>query len=325
MSRIAKESCWNISWISIVIFIMAIFALSPIPASAQSLEETLAVLYGNPPQTLKRVDDRTVENRFGVQFSAVDPKNCVVQVKSELGINEFYFDNVIVDEIRKYWEDFGSGPALNYTFIGNPGDRVTCQGGGNICNDRAEFSAVGEETVKNLKDAVARLYPRLCRGTHRINPHAKKEAEAREEKLEKGHRERAEANKRAVESPEGKRAFEELETSVAIEQDANAKLLRDAFAAYILLRRCHEARQGYLAIYVSDAELQRARKAVKRIEEKFRSQIKSGLNIDRIWTASNRYADRWPVSAHSCQSVYGSLMQQYGRVAPEERRMKKDF
>ncbi len=302
-------------------FAIVSFALLATAAWAQSLEETLAVLYGNPPRTLKRLNDSTIENGSGVKFIAVDRSNCVVQEKGGLGVSEFHFNNVIVDEIRKYWTDFGSGPALNYALLGNPRDRVACRGGAEICDDRTEFSAVGDERVKNLQDAMARLYPGLCHGTRRLDPEAKKQVEEREERREKGQREMADANKRAVESPEGKRAFAALE----IEQDTNAKLLRDAYAAYVLLRRCDEARQGYLGIYVSRAELGRARKAVKRIEQNLKPKIKLGLNIDEIWDVSNHHADQWPIARHSCQYAYESLMQQDRTVAPEEHRMRKDF
>jgi hypothetical protein len=137
----------------------------------QSLEETLAALLGNGPDTLRRRDANTVVNKFGVAFRSSDAANCVAEIKGELATETYYFDRVIVPEIRKYWIDHaGIGKALNYTLPGNDGDEVFCttptQGGKRKCwSDIHRFEAGGQERIKLIEDAMGRLYPGLCKGS----------------------------------------------------------------------------------------------------------------------------------------------------------------
>src|SRR3954470_19743043 len=57
------------------------------------------------------------------------------------------------------------------------------------------------------------------------------------------------------------------ETEQRAEAQKPPNMLRTAYARYILVKRCHETRQGYAAVYISDIELARARNAIRRLEE----------------------------------------------------------
>jgi hypothetical protein len=177
------------------------------PASVfpQSLEETLAALLGNGPDTLRRRDANTVVNNFGVEFRSLDAANCVAEIKVGLATETYYFDRIIVPEIRKYWIDHaGAGRALNYTLLGNDEDEVFCttptQGGKRKCwSSIHRFEAGGQERIKLIEDAMGMLYPGSCKGTTRRNPQERHQAEEREHQYEQEAEELATLNKRKIE------------------------------------------------------------------------------------------------------------------------------
>jgi hypothetical protein len=91
--------------------LLALLVLAMVPATAQTLEETWAMLNQNNPATLKR-SYLALENEYGAEFRVLDPRFCIVQRSTKKDpsnpMNEFianrqvyYFNRVIVAAIRK--------------------------------------------------------------------------------------------------------------------------------------------------------------------------------------------------------------------------------
>jgi hypothetical protein len=102
-------------------------------------------------------------------------------------------------------------------------------------------------------------------------------------------------------------------------------VLKRAYGDYKFLKHCYDAREGYLAINISRQELDRARQAVKRIEEKLKPQLGSDVDINKLWGESNDMGQPNIIDRGFCQFRYSSLMQVYNQLAPEDRRIEKDF
>src|SRR4051812_26801 len=66
--------------------------------------------------------------------------------------------------------------------------------------------------------------------------------------------------------------------------------LGESYLNYIRIKKCVEDRKGYLAIYISDAELGRARRAVKRIEDKLFPLVGSDRS-GTPWTTEKMWAE----------------------------------
>jgi hypothetical protein len=109
-----------------------------------------------------------------------------------------------------------------------------------------------------------------------------------------------------------------------------------AYANYIGVRRCYEARQGFLAVNISDPEMDEARDAVKQIEQAFVSSIPEGTTTDQLWQYANKRADSDPIIqmmpraqgtefAPQCRIWLQSLRHQLARINPDSAVTKKDF
>jgi hypothetical protein len=103
--------------------------------------------------------------------------------------------------------------------------------------------------------------------------------------------------------------------------------LRAAYAHYIFIKRCYDARQGYAMIYISDPELVRATRAISRIEEKLKPELPQGLKTDDLWSEANTSGGRsnYPLYREICQTELDSLDQKYKELFPEDSTIKKDF
>ena len=68
--------------------------------------------------------------------------------------------------------------------------------------------------------------------------------------------------------------------------------LDQEYSEYIVVKRCHEAREGYAAIHIFDPEMARAKNAIQRLE----SVIKlSEMDLDALWSKANEIANgRFP-------------------------------
>lgn len=63
--------------------------------------------------------------------------------------------------------------------------------------------------------------------------------------------------------------------------------LFDVYRSWMYVYLCNQARAGYLAVFVNDIELERARKAVKAIEVKFKTDDPE-LDINQVWNDAGR-------------------------------------
>ena len=64
--------------------------------------------------------------------------------------------------------------------------------------------------------------------------------------------------------------------------------LKAAYVDYIIVKRCYDAREGYAAVYINDAELSKAKTDVSSLEEKLKGP---NIDLDALWTQANSLAD----------------------------------
>jgi C-terminal processing protease CtpA/Prc len=102
-------------------------------------------------------------------------------------------------------------------------------------------------------------------------------------------------------------------------------LLRASYSRYIFIKQCWESRSGYLAVFISDPEMERAKKAVSRIEDKLKPQLPSAVTTDELWSEANNGTNRLPVTQEFCQHELDDLETAYRNLAPEDRGVRKDF
>jgi len=101
-------------------------------------------------------------------------------------------------------------------------------------------------------------------------------------------------------------------------------LLGLGYVRYIFLKKCHQARDGYLLIYVSDAEIERARLEVRRIEEAIKEKHPDIPTSD-LWAKANRRSQDFEVSMELCHSTVSDLDMLTGQVVPGGLGVDKDF
>jgi hypothetical protein len=121
------------------------------------------------------------------------------------------------------------------------------------------------------------------------------------------------------------------------EEVVRAKLpinvLATAYAAYIDVKRCYEAREGYLARYITDIEMEQARNAVQQIEEALKPKLDQNAKADDVWSRVEQTEGRkfslgrdYQAGARMiCQDQLGLLLQTLHEQVPESGKVKKDF
>jgi hypothetical protein len=118
----------------------------------------------------------------------------------------------------------------------------------------------------------------------------------------------------------------------------NPRQLEKAYVYYIIVKKCFDAREGYLAAYISEPEMHRAKQETSDIEKK----LGSGSDTKHLWESANitvmsltaiiiglpsgnmsatsqNSMDRW------CQGQLMSLDSLYHQLAPESNFTHKDF
>lgn len=63
---------------------------------------------------------------------------------------------------------------------------------------------------------------------------------------------------------------------------APRNVLGRAYASYMFIKRCYDAREGYAAVYISQPEMEQARGAVRQIEEFIKPKLESGTTADQL-------------------------------------------
>jgi hypothetical protein len=104
----------------------------------------------------------------------------------------------------------------------------------------------------------------------------------------------------------------------------NAEALLAAYKRYAVVKYCNQTRQGYVAVYVNDIELDRARTAVKAIEDKVVAADKD-LNTDTLWKRALSELNGVDISRDQCQLSLHELNRQYNGIRPPDSILPKDF
>jgi len=122
---------------------------------------------------------------------------------------------------------------------------------------------------------------------------------------EKRQRIQDEENARAVAATEARKPLNRLLTG---------------YRRYAYIKYCNEVRQGYVVVYINEVELDRARVAVKAIEDDALREDRS-LDTNAIWNMAlkelgGKYVDRVP-----CQMELNALLEQN----PRPGTLEKDF
>ena len=157
--------------------------------------------------------------------------------------------------------------------------------------------------------------------------------------------ERAIARKAELES--GKRIAAKRAKQEQQEKDNEpVHILTRTYYDYILVRKCFDARNGYVSVNISTAEMERAKKAAKGIED---SILKRNPSVDKnaVWKIANSDSENWKTDTDKielmllqqydsrlqvdlsdrtrCQNTLGALEKRFERLVPEENAVKKDF
>ena len=82
--------------------------------------------------------------------------------------------------------------------------------------------------------------------------------------------------------------------------------LRTAYWRYLYVRACHNAREGYAVVWINDVELEKARAAVKRVEQKLTKddpRIDTGSQFDDV-------SKKLPATIYEmdCHPVFNALL-----------------
>ena len=111
-------------------------------------------------------------------------------------------------------------------------------------------------------------------------------------------------------------------------------VLGNAYWNYLMVKSCYEARIGYLAIYISDREMEQARDAVRTIEQALKPKLDPGV-FDRLWgrvearVREQNIPDkllRYHRYTHDeCLGELKLLLETSRRYAPNSGRVEKDF
>jgi hypothetical protein len=150
-----------------------------------------------------------------------------------------------------------------------------------------------------------------------------RDARLRCDELKRAEAERFEAAKREYEAQrrieeakrkeymERLRKFEdERRAAAAAEAEEMRKpinRLRRAYSQYIYVRSCYRVRQGYLAVWINDVEMERARGAVTRIENEVLTEEPT-INTAAMW---KEFSDRKPATVYEaeCKPTYHALLE----------------
>lgn len=119
--------------------------------------------------------------------------------------------------------------------------------------------------------------------------------------------------------------------------------LTRAYELYAMVKHCHEVRSGYLMVYVSDSELERARQAARDIERYLKQWLDPKQDTDALWSiatesveprlsawlkkeeATRTYGMVRNYLPNPCKKDFQILLDLHRTYFPEARRIEKDF
>ncbi len=113
-------------------------------------------------------------------------------------------------------------------------------------------------------------------------------------------------------------------------------VLTETYYEYIFIKRCHDARKGYLVILVSDRELDESRAAARGIEQKILDAYPA-IKKDEVWRLANGAPHAWQTKSDPsyfgntsqpnemlCKLAFSTLMDRYRDMIPAPN-VRKDF
>jgi len=103
-------------------------------------------------------------------------------------------------------------------------------------------------------------------------------------------------------------------------------MLRSAYSDYIDIRQCREARVS-LGLYVSDLEIERAKYAVRRIEQAVKPHL-DPATLDNLWSrveATKRNRVVYSITDNTCTWRSEHLLKRLRDEVPDSGPIVKDF
>jgi membrane protein involved in colicin uptake len=141
-----------------------------------------------------------------------------------------------------------------------------------------------------------------------IKHEAAAKREAASKKAAERYRETAEAEGRAAQAEAQARqeAARKAEIEAAREAARPQNKVLKAYSAYLMVKWCHDWREGHWVQYINDVELRRAEAAVKAIVTKLQREDPS-MSLDQLWQRAEEAAGQ-PINDISCHAWYRDLM-----------------
>jgi hypothetical protein len=111
---------------------------------------------------------------------------------------------------------------------------------------------------------------------------------------------------------------------IEAERNKPINVLLRSYADYIYVKKCYDERKGYLLVNVSDEELQRAKTAVRNIEQNM-IEADSALNKNALWEEANKVNSSFGTERDRCQYIIQRLETTYKNLSPDAKSIRKDF
>ena len=78
-----------------------------------------------------------------------------------------------------------------------------------------------------------------------------------------------------------------------------------AYSLYIVVKWCHDVREGYLVRYLNDVELRRAEEAVKAVVQQAEKEVLMAENeTDILWDLADQNSGGVPITLDLCQHQF---------------------
>jgi hypothetical protein len=166
--------------------------------------------------------------------------------------------------------------------------------------ERAELAAIEVERAKQRNE----------REKVEAEIEAKRKAEL--DAIEEDRAKRREAERAAERERLQKAAEEQAKIDAENRQRAAAEArkpenrLVNAYKVYSNVAFCNEVRQGYAYVWINDVEFERAKVAVKAIEDALKAE-KADIDTKTLWQKAVQEARGWQADQWSCQQAYSTL------------------
>jgi hypothetical protein len=120
---------------------------------------------------------------------------------------------------------------------------------------------------------------------------------------------------------EERRQAQEQAHLQAIEAAKPINRLAMAYQAYVQVQLCYKQRQGYQIVWVNDVEMDRARRAIKAIEQKFTKDDPS-IDTNKLWQS---VLTPMAVDQDLCRFSVNQLLATWSQIGPSDFSAEKDF